>query len=185
MSAVSFSDSPLSTEEPLDLTDITSAESRFAASSKLRRRARRGLEEEVDDRPAAERRQLLHLALERALEDARGREQPRDVVASEVADRDQVPARRRVGRREQVVADELNASLAPPRGRAGRGRPRRSRRAAPGRARRARWAGSCRRSRGGSGARGGRGRRRRRAGRGRAGRSRSSASIAARIVRPV
>src|SRR5919204_5217632 len=35
VSAVSFSDSPLSTEEPVALTDITSAESRFAASSKL------------------------------------------------------------------------------------------------------------------------------------------------------
>src|SRR5690348_5654412 len=35
VNAVSFSDSPLSTEEPLALTDITSAERRFAASSKL------------------------------------------------------------------------------------------------------------------------------------------------------
>src|SRR5947209_18327846 len=33
--AVSFSDSPLSTEEPLDLIDIVSADSRLAASSKL------------------------------------------------------------------------------------------------------------------------------------------------------
>src|SRR5919199_6721469 len=33
--AVSFSDSPLSTEEPTALIDIVSAESRFAASSKL------------------------------------------------------------------------------------------------------------------------------------------------------
>jgi hypothetical protein len=32
---VSFSDSPFSTDEPLDLTLMTSAESRFAASSKL------------------------------------------------------------------------------------------------------------------------------------------------------
>src|SRR6266508_4443270 len=32
---VSLSDSPLSADEPLDLIDITSAESRFAASSKL------------------------------------------------------------------------------------------------------------------------------------------------------
>ena len=32
--AVSFSDSPLSTDEPVDLIDIVSAESRFAASSK-------------------------------------------------------------------------------------------------------------------------------------------------------
>src|SRR5712692_3921760 len=35
VSAVSFSDSPLSTAEPAALIDITSAESRFAASSKL------------------------------------------------------------------------------------------------------------------------------------------------------
>ena len=33
--AVSFSDSPLSTEEPDERIDIVSAESRFAASSKL------------------------------------------------------------------------------------------------------------------------------------------------------
>ena len=35
VSAVSFSDSPLSTAEPDALIDMTSAESRFAASSKL------------------------------------------------------------------------------------------------------------------------------------------------------
>ena len=35
VSTVSFSDSPLSTEEPADLIDIVSADSRFAASSKL------------------------------------------------------------------------------------------------------------------------------------------------------
>src|SRR6185312_9681708 len=35
VSAVSFSDSPLSTAEPVALIDMTSAESRFAASSKL------------------------------------------------------------------------------------------------------------------------------------------------------
>ena len=35
VSAVSFSDSPLSTDEPAALIDIVSAESRFAASSKL------------------------------------------------------------------------------------------------------------------------------------------------------
>jgi hypothetical protein len=32
---VSFRDSPLSTEDPTDLMDMTSAERRFAASSKL------------------------------------------------------------------------------------------------------------------------------------------------------
>ena len=35
MTAVSFSDSPLSTDEPTDFTVSVSAESRFAASSKL------------------------------------------------------------------------------------------------------------------------------------------------------
>ena len=35
VSAVSFSDSPLSTDEPDERIDIVSAESRFAASSKL------------------------------------------------------------------------------------------------------------------------------------------------------
>ena len=33
MAIVSFSDSPLSTDEPLDLIETTSAERRFAASS--------------------------------------------------------------------------------------------------------------------------------------------------------
>jgi hypothetical protein len=33
VTAVSFSDSPLSTDEPDDLIDIVSADSRFAASS--------------------------------------------------------------------------------------------------------------------------------------------------------
>ena len=35
VSAVSLSDSPLSTDEPAERIDIVSAESRFAASSKL------------------------------------------------------------------------------------------------------------------------------------------------------
>ena len=100
---MSFSDSPLSTDEPAALIDIASAESRFAASSKLDERAGRGLEEEVDDGAAAQRRQLLHLALERRLERARGAEHPLDVVARQVGDREQVPARRRPGR-TQVVA---------------------------------------------------------------------------------
>ena len=105
----------------------------------------------------------------------RGREQPLDVVAREVGDRDQVAPRRRA-RRAQVVGDDadLRHREPPRRDRAGRGRPRRPRRAAPGSARRARSAGSCRRSRGGSAARGGRGRRGRRAGRARGGRSRTA-----------
>ena len=72
---VSFSDSPLSTDEPLDLTDMTSRREPLRGELEGARRSRRGLEEEVDDGAAAKRRQLLHLALERALEGARGREQ--------------------------------------------------------------------------------------------------------------
>ena len=142
-----------------------------------RRRPRRRLEEEVDDRAAAERRQLLHVALERARERAGEREEPLDVLPGQVGDRDQVPARpssSAAGARrgagdgrlpsassllrgwdEQDAVDlvdldelHLDALVA------------------------ARSGGSCRRSRGGSGARGGRGRRARRAGRARDGRTR-------------
>ena len=63
-----------------------------------RRGARRGLEEHVHDEPAAQRRQLLRVALLREREGVRGREQPLDVAAVEVADREQVAAARsRVG----------------------------------------------------------------------------------------
>ena len=63
-----------------------------------RRRARGRLVEDVDDGAAAERGQLLHLALERRLEGARRREQALHVGAVEVADRDEVAPRRRSGR---------------------------------------------------------------------------------------
>ena len=79
------------------MIDITSAESRFAASSKLddvRVEDSKKMFTTVRPRSVG---QLLHLALERALEAACGREQPLDVVARQVGDRDQVPARRRVG----------------------------------------------------------------------------------------
>ena len=72
-----------------------------------RRRARRGLVEEVDDELALERRELLHLAVERRRERARGAEQALDVVAREVGDRDEVALRRRAGRL-QVVGDETD-----------------------------------------------------------------------------
>jgi hypothetical protein len=64
------------------LIDIVSAESRFAASSKL-----------------------LQLPLERSLEVARGAEQALDVIAPEVADRDQVPARRLLWRKQVLPHD--------------------------------------------------------------------------------
>src|SRR5262249_59805059 len=72
-----------------------------------RRRARRGLVEDVDDGLAAQGRQLLQLPLERALEAARGGEQPLDVLTLEVADRDQMPARRLLGR-EQILPHDAN-----------------------------------------------------------------------------
>ncbi len=69
------------------------------------RRPRRGLVEEVDDGAAAQRRQLLHVALERACERPREGEQTLDVLAGEVGDRDEMPARR-PARRQQLVAEE-------------------------------------------------------------------------------
>ena len=72
-----------------------------------RRRPRRRLVEEVDDEPALQRRQLLHLAVERRLEGARGAEQPLHVVPRKVGDREQVASRRRTGR-TQVVANETD-----------------------------------------------------------------------------
>ena len=57
-----------------------------------------------------ERRQLLHVPLERGLEGARRAEQPLDVVARQVADREEVPLRRIAGR-PQVVGDEADHLL--------------------------------------------------------------------------
>ena len=154
--------------------------------------ARRGLEEEVHDRAPAQGRQLLHLALQRAGEVARGGEQALDDLAVEVLDRDQMPFRRRrrrcaARRRSRVYqpssapsvmlssypwdgalrllgrGDQQDGVLAVDLGQLHLD-------AAPG----ARWAGSCRRSRGGSEARGGRGRRAPPAARARAGRSRTA-----------
>ncbi len=72
-----------------------------------RRRARRGLVEEIHDEAALQRRQLLQLAIERRGERAGGAEQALDVVALEVGDREQMPARRRA-RRPQLVLDETD-----------------------------------------------------------------------------
>src|SRR5581483_9208294 len=69
--------------------------------------ARRRLIEEIDDQAALQRRELLHLAVERRLERARGAEQPLHVVAREVGDGEEMPSRRRP-RRAQVVADEAD-----------------------------------------------------------------------------
>ena len=151
-----------------------------------RQRPRRGLVEEVDDRAAAQCRQLLHVAVERPRQGAGSVEDPFDVLAHEIGHGQQMTAwrpRRRTGwigesdvRHRSPLRVRGSAALRPPRP---------PPRAGPARVRRARSAGSCRRSRVGSEARDGRGQRVRRAGRKPGARSRSSASIAARMVRPV
>ena len=107
---MSFSDSPLSTDEPAPLIDITSAESRFAASSKLD-------DVRVDDSKnmftTSRPRSVGSFFISRSSDCSKLRavaEQPLDVLAGEVADRDQVPPRRRVGRREQLVPHEVDVS---------------------------------------------------------------------------
>ena len=74
-----------------------------------RRRARRGLVEEVHDHPAAQRRKLLDLAFERAFEAACRGEQTRDVVPRQVGDRDEV-ASFPLLRRQEVVAHDVDVS---------------------------------------------------------------------------
>src|SRR5215207_4783205 len=75
-----------------------------------RGRPRGGLVEEIDDGAAAESRQLLHLALERAGKGPREREQPLDVPALEVRNRDQVAASRPVWRQELVTDQWVDVS---------------------------------------------------------------------------
>src|SRR5262249_59275855 len=87
--------------------------------------------EHVDHEPALERRELLHLPLQAALERARGREQPLDVVAGDVLDRDEVPSWRRGGRRPALPPSaDLRPRAWPPRG-GGRDGPVRPRRPPP------------------------------------------------------
>src|SRR6185312_191295 len=62
-------------------------------------------EEHVHDRAALERRELLHLALERGGEGARQREQPLDVVLRQIGDRDEMPPPGAAWR-EQLVSDQ-------------------------------------------------------------------------------
>src|SRR5262249_18071626 len=71
----------------------------FRGEFEARRRAGGRLEEQVDDRAAAQGRELLHLPLQRVLEAVCSREQPLDVLAREVLDREQVPP----GRTKEVV----------------------------------------------------------------------------------
>ena len=122
----------------------------------LERDARAGgvLEEQVDHRAAAQRRQLLDLAALRGGHQPGGVEDPDGVGAA---------SRSAVGQQVLHRAPPLDQDLVAPVG---------APRAARGRARSWRWAGSCRRSRRGWAARGGRGRRARPAGPRGAGRGR-------------
>ncbi len=87
---MSFSDSPLSTAEPAALIDIMSAESRFAASSKLDEvRVEDSKKRLTTVRPRSVGSFFTSRSSERAKLRA-SREQPLDVVAREVGDRDQV-----------------------------------------------------------------------------------------------
>ncbi len=90
VSAVSASDSPLTVAEVDAEKFSPSAERRLAAISKLVRVRVLGLEEEVDDGAAAQRRQLLDAALVDLLEGVRGVEDQRDVLGREVLDVDDV-----------------------------------------------------------------------------------------------
>ena len=106
-----------------------------------RESASRGLVEQVHDRAPPQRRELLHLAVERGRERTRGLEEPLDVVALEIAHREQVPP----GRRGNAQLSHCRRPRSRPG--AGRRRPRPPRRARPGSARSAPSAGSSRRSR--------------------------------------
>ena len=79
----------------------------FGRELERRRRPRGRFVEHIDHEPAFECRQLLHLALEGALECARCREQPLEVVARDVRNRNEVPRRRRRGR-PQVLPHDLD-----------------------------------------------------------------------------
>ncbi len=85
VSAVSFSDSPLSTDEPDGLEGHRVGGEPLRRELERRARARRRLVEDVQDEAAAQRRQLLVLALLRERERPGGREQTVDVVADRSA----------------------------------------------------------------------------------------------------
>ncbi len=170
VSAESFRLSPLATLVPLALKLITSADRRLAASSnEIRVRVEFSRKKFTTVRPR-ERRHLLDHAGADLAEGLGGVQDPHDVVG----------ASRRPSRAGAFVHLPRRRLLH------ARRRPRRRARSrARARRRRAAWGRSCRRSRRGSGARGAPGRPGRRAGSVR-GRPKSiSASIAARIVRPV
>ena len=107
---VSFSDSPLSTDDPEAFSDMVSADSRLAASSKLD-------EVRVDDskktfttvRPRSVGTFLTSRASTASNEAARV-EDPLDVVAAQVGHRDQVALRPAVGRRILEFAHRMVTS---------------------------------------------------------------------------
>ncbi len=92
VSAVSTSDSPFTVALVEAEKLMPSAERRLAASSKLVRVRVDRLEEEVDDRAAAKRRELLDAALVDLLERLGGVEDEHDVVGRQVAHVDDVAA---------------------------------------------------------------------------------------------
>ena len=161
-----------------------------------RARARRGLVEEVDDRLAAQGRDLLDRPVQDLLEAVRGVEDGLDVAGLEGLDAQQVAVREAAHRRRLRAfgaGGALRLSAGPWRRRvpaslvpAAPPRPVRPLpRAAPAPSRRGPWSGSCPRSRRGWAARGGRGPRAPPA-RSAPGRPKSmSSSRAARTVRPV
>ena len=82
-----------------------------------RRRARRGLEEHVHDGPALERRELLHLAVERARERACEREEPLHVVLRQICDRDEMPPPGAAGGSSSSRIRGVTSAIGPPFGR--------------------------------------------------------------------
>ncbi len=90
--AVSTSVSPFDTLEPDAATFTVSADSRFSANSNETLRARGRLEEEIDDRRAAQRRHLLDRALADFLERLGGVENEFDLLAAERLEAEQILA---------------------------------------------------------------------------------------------
>ena len=84
--SVSTRDSPFDKLEPSPEIEIVSAPRRLAANSKLGAGARRGLEEQVDDRLAAQRIELLGRLVRPALVLPPAVKQPLDLVAAQALD---------------------------------------------------------------------------------------------------
>ena len=101
----------MSTAEPDDLIDITSAESRFAASSKLDDvRVEDSKKRLTTVRPRSVG-SFFTSPLERAREGAREREQPLDVLPRQVGDRDQVPRAELFGGRSSARSSGRTSAM--------------------------------------------------------------------------